>query len=454
MHLPVIFLSTATIMAMDITVDKTLNVFSDRIEEIISISGIVNELPLHKKLNFQIKDSAFSHLKRMEYYVEGIPGSVFKDIEKESLFEISFPNTLVLGDPYSTTVRLYYTNRFVFKPYRIKINQDQIIHFEDTICPLIFADGVRVSEVLIKYTFPTKLSAGEGLLADVKPDELNGRYVYRIAKTDSCGSESVKAVFVSNSSVARFSKVERTISVSFWGDIQDTSEFDLVNDGAPLDGEYSTIDFMAASRAGRTNAIEFIDTFAEGGVKQIAMHDEVGRLTRPALQKTADGFALRLIPRFPVLGGWKSSFVIDLRYDVGRYLYWDRKDRNIMKVTDEISYLFKNVFAEKYKLNVCLPSGSVLQEHKMKYDFTRHEIYHRAHLLDYFGQICHSFSLDNFIPQAMNENFEVVFRTRSWKMWTGGLYLFLLIMCTSVLSLVVSKIDWSFSQRSNPAISK
>lgn len=429
---------------VELFVSKSVRLFEQNIEETLSIQGKnLNTSPL-KRLRFTLDADVFESLKIVQMQEGGI-WKTLSDFESSS-FWLTFGGAKAEGASFSAEVRLIFRGRLEFVPYKIRFDEDQIVSFEDRTLGVRFEDEAELKNLSIKYFWPTRnlLNEGNGLIekqanrdgVEYSADNLAGSLdtVYRFR-------------FQLNKPFDIFSRVERFIEVSLWGNIRETNNLYLINECADLDGEYSTIDFNPGNFNSGKNALRWLQTRLDGAVHGLSIRDEVGNVTNPVAKRVGDQIDLILIPRFSLFGGWKSNFFIEFNQPSRPFLARDSSSRDLLRLDYSFGYPFDNVMAKEYELNVCLPQGSELISSDLRYGFVGNSTFFKPDFFENPGKECHKFVFKNIIPSLFNEKISFVFRVPSGAVWGKLIYLIALLSSATFAIFLIAKIDFSFEDR-------
>jgi oligosaccharyltransferase complex subunit alpha (ribophorin I) len=153
-------------------------------------------------------------------------------------------------------------------------------------------------------------------------------------------------------------RYHKTVYISQWGnDILVEENFFLRNNGAGLKGEFSRIDYGRVQyRSGNENFISEIQLKIPNDASNIYYKDEVGNVSTSALVDQRDSKILVLKPRFPLCGGWNTTWYNTYHLPLNNYL---EKDGGRYKLTLESLFSsFKDWYIENFSVEIVFAEGS------------------------------------------------------------------------------------------------
>lgn len=114
--------------------------------------------------------------------------------------------------------------------------------------------------------------------------------------------------FENNIPFLTVTEMTRLIEVSHWGNIAVEETLIIQNLGAALDGSFSRLDFDYG--IGQKTAVKSFKTILFAAAKDIYYRDEIGNISTSMVRESLDYTEVELMPRFPLMGGWKTRYTI------------------------------------------------------------------------------------------------------------------------------------------------
>lgn len=120
---------------------------------------------------------------------------------------------------------------------------------------------------------------------------------------------------------------EKKIEISHWGNIHIQTFNKLFNFGANLKGEFGRVVYNKWNPAAGKNGVKHLNAELPYHAWGAYYYDEIGNIsTSSASRDMKDKVVkMKIEPRFPILGGWKSNFYLGYNLSPSKYLYFDEK---------------------------------------------------------------------------------------------------------------------------------
>ncbi|RCN32506.1 ribophorin I [Ancylostoma caninum] len=245
-----------------------------------------------------------------------------------------------------------------------------------------------------------KLGSGKTVtVTQVAPtNQENERVVYGPYKDQPAfNKKPIKIHYENNAPFVVATVVERTIEVSHWGNIAVEEYIELVHKGAELKGPFSRIDHQMDRRGRRQPALLQFTTVLPASAKDIYYRDEIGNISTSAVRLRADSVDVDIKPRFPLFGGWRTSYIIGYNVPSFEYLYNKGNEYALkMRVLDHV---FNNAVVEKLTTKIILPEMVKKVRLTTPYTMDRRPDEVRATYLDTFGRTVIVLQKENLVPE-------------------------------------------------------
>ncbi|RCN37673.1 ribophorin I [Ancylostoma caninum] len=245
-----------------------------------------------------------------------------------------------------------------------------------------------------------KLGSGKTVtVTQVAPtNQENERVVYGPYKDQPpFNKKPIKIHYENNAPFVVATVVERTIEVSHWGNIAVEEYIELVHKGAELKGPFSRIDHQMDRRGRRQPALLQFTTVLPASAKDIYYRDEIGNISTSAVRLRADSVDVDIKPRFPLFGGWRTSYIIGYNVPSFEYLYNKGNEYALkMRVLDHV---FDNAVVEKLTTKIILPEMVKKVRLTTPYTMDRRPDEVRATYLDTFGRTVIVLQKENLVPE-------------------------------------------------------
>lgn len=114
----------------------------------------------------------------------------------------------------------------------------------------------------------------------------------------------------------RAKNVERDVYVSPWGGVRVKEVYDIKNEASLIRGEFSRLDLMLSGESGAAGAALSFSAKIPGSAYDIRYRDEIGNISTSEIASAREWKKLLLQPRYPLFGGWSTSFILEYSLDV------------------------------------------------------------------------------------------------------------------------------------------
>ncbi|CAI2352031.1 unnamed protein product [Caenorhabditis sp. 36 PRJEB53466] len=335
-------------------VDRTI----DATTQIVKISTLysfenVGTGPQSKVLIALSKDEA-TGLSHITAGIDGTKGKLKvteKPAEKDlTFYEVDLRTPIAKGAKVAIRVNLKVTQ--VLEPLPAKIPQSEsqfVVLHTSAYVPSRYE--VVSQKTVVRTTQGGKLLSSTTVNPTKQETE---RVTYGpYANIAAFEAKPIKVHFENNSPFVVATLVERLIEVSHWGNIAVEEYIELVHKGAELDGPFSRIDYQMDRRGRRMPALQTFTTILPAQAKDIYYRDEIGNISTSAVRIRADSVDVEIRPRFPLFGGWKTSYVIGYNLPSEDYLYV--KGNQYALKTKLFDHVFNDIVVEKLRTKVLLP---------------------------------------------------------------------------------------------------
>ena len=114
--------------------------------------------------------------------------------------------------------------------------------------------------------------------------------------------------FKYNKPLAIFTEVKKTIEVSHWGNILVDEYYALSNEAAGIRGEFGRVDYQHWDPSQALYAVKSLETKLPRYIRGLYYWDYIGNISSSNAFRGNDDVALKIDPRFPVMGQWKTDW--------------------------------------------------------------------------------------------------------------------------------------------------
>ena len=86
--------------------------------------------------------------------------------------------------------------------------------------------------------------------------------------------------------------------------------------------------------------------------------DAIGNISESNAYRGIDEVRFEIKPRFPVMGGWKTSWSQGYLFPADKYISYNEQDSTQYVFTTQLSHQYEGITAEDFTLKIILPEGA------------------------------------------------------------------------------------------------
>ncbi|XP_059317451.1 dolichyl-diphosphooligosaccharide--protein glycosyltransferase subunit 1B [Lycium ferocissimum] len=259
-----------------------------------------------------------------------------------------------LGKSEAISLEILYIFTHSLEPFPAEISQSesQLVYYRDS-AKILSPYLIKQQATIIK----TPTSRVESFTRVVPTDRANTELRYGPYEEQPPYTYSPVIVhFENNNAFAVVKELVREIEISHWGSIQVTEHYELVHAGARHKGVFSRVEYQ--SRPSHSGASSFKHLLAElpPRVHSVYYRDNIGNISSSRLRTNFKKSELLIEPRYPLFGGWKSTFVVGYGVPLEDFLFEAADGRRYLNYSFGCPLV--ETVVEKLTVKVVLPEGS------------------------------------------------------------------------------------------------
>lgn len=190
----------------------------------------------------------------------------------------------------------------------------------------------------------------------LKPVEQSDNIKYGpYSSIESFTKDEMIVHFENNSPFLTVTRLERLIEISHWGNIAVEEQIEIRHTGAKLKGPFSRYDYQRDMTTAQ-HSIKSYTTILPASAHNIYYRDSNGNISTSTIRPQKDWTELELRPRFPLFGGWQSSYVLGYSVPSYQYLYKTETGEYVLKIRI-FDHIFDDMVVEELETRVVLPIG-------------------------------------------------------------------------------------------------
>ncbi|KAK6939199.1 Ribophorin I [Dillenia turbinata] len=363
-----------------------------------------------------------------------------------TFYSVSLPKGLDKGGSLTLDVLTVFTH--MLQPFPEKISQAdfQLLVFQDT---AYFLSPYVVKTQTLSVKLPsnarvesyTKLANTKGLDSEIRygPFENLPPFSYT----------PIVIHYENNHPFAVAQELVREVEISHWGNVQVIEHYNLVHAGAESQGEFSRLDYQARPHVRGASAFRHLVAKLPPRAHSVYYRDEIGNISTSHLWGDSKKTELVFEPRYPMFGGWRTSFTIGYGLPLKDFLFETEGKRFL-------NFSFGSPIGElvidKLIVKVVLPEGSRDISVSVPFPVKQSEEITFSHL-DIVGRPVIVLEKTNVV-QEHNQYFQVYYRFSSLSMLREPFLLISGFFFLFVACIVYMHADLSISKSSTSYLAK
>lgn len=246
--------------------------------------------------------------------------------------------------------------------------------------------------------------------------------------------------YENNAPFLTVTRLERTIEVSHWGNIAIEEAIEIKHTGAKLKGPFSRYDYQRDTSSNH-HSIKSYKTVLPALAHSIYYRDMNGNISTSSVKPKKDYIELELRPRFPLFGGWQSSYI--LGYSVPSYPYLFRKSNGEFVLNVRLlDHVFDDMAVEELETNIVLPVGVSNIKVKTPYEVKRLPDGVAYKYLDNIGRTVIRASKSNLVEQHI-QDIEITYGWPSHMLLHEPVLVSIALFLTFIIVIIYVRLDFS-----------
>ncbi|KAL5984258.1 Dolichyl-diphosphooligosaccharide--protein glycosyltransferase subunit 1A [Asimina triloba] len=234
-----------------------------------------------------------------------------------TVYSISLPKELAEGNSFTVDILSVFTHSLDPFPEEITQADTQLLLFQDS-AVYLSPYQVTIQSLSIRLPSPrvetyTKLPNAKLVDSEIKygPYENLPPFSYH----------PIVVHFENNKPFAVGEKLVREIEVSHWGNVQITEHYNLVHGGARTKGGFSRIEYQGNPSLRGASSFRSLVARLPPRAHSVYYRDDIGNVSTSHLWGDSRKTELEIEPRYPMFGGWRTSFTIGYGLPLRDFLF-------------------------------------------------------------------------------------------------------------------------------------
>ncbi|XP_045482474.1 dolichyl-diphosphooligosaccharide--protein glycosyltransferase subunit 1 [Harmonia axyridis] len=311
----------------------------------------------------------------------------------------------------------YYGSHYFYTPYKTTKQTTTVTLSSRNIENFTKLKPVSQSETAINY----------GPYTDITPFSLDVMNIH----------------YENNSPFLTVTRLQRLIEISHWGNIAVEENIDIIHSGATLKGPFSRYDYQRDTSSNH-HSIKSYKTILPAAAYNIYYRDSNGNISTSTVRTKKDWIELELRPRFPLFGGWRSSYT--LGYNVPSYQYLYKKGGNEYVLSMRLlDHIYDDMYVEELETNVVLPVGVKNVKLSTPYEVQRLEDGKTYKYLDNLGRVVIRLKKTNLVEQHI-QDLEITYEWDTILLIHEPILLALALFVLFIIVIIYVRLDFSINK--------
>lgn len=378
-----------------------------------------------------VKDALKEELKVTHVQIEDHMQKSFRDVNLKHSLEPGRTTTITLEEvlikslvPYPSSiaqkekqlVRFIY-NHYFYSPYQTAKEKTDVILASRNVESYSKLKPVSQSDTMIKY----------------------GPY----GPTNPFTEDEMTLHYENNSPFLTVTRLERLIEISHWGNIAVEEQIEIKHTGAKLKGPFSRYDYQRDMSTAQ-HSIKSYRTILPASAHSFYYRDSNGNISTSTVWPYKDWTELELRPRFPLFGGWQSSYTLGYSVPSYQYLYKTESGQHLltMRVFDHV---FDDMVVEELETKIVLPVGVSNIKLVTPYEVERlpDEVTHKY--LDNIGRTVIKLRKRNLVEQHI-QDLEIYYNWQPVLLLHEPLLMSISLFLLFIFVIIYVRLDFSISK--------
>eukprot|EP00878_Enallax_costatus_P023618 GHUV01025125.1.p1 GENE.GHUV01025125.1~~GHUV01025125.1.p1 ORF type:complete len:457 (+),score=118.13 GHUV01025125.1:677-2047(+) len=167
--------------------------------------------------------------------------------------------------------------------------------------------------------------------------------------------KELKVHFHHDKPIKKVNNLVREIEISHWGNIYVEEQYEIQNAGSKHTGKFSRLAY-AHNPGGKTNSFQQVYAHIPLSAHSTYYKDIIGNISSSDTLARSDNIEIVINLRYPLMGGWKTDFVLGWSTPLEGFLY--RRPKGKLRLLTDFSTSFDDLWVEQLEVRVVLPEGA------------------------------------------------------------------------------------------------
>lgn len=427
------------------------NIVNKNVERLIDLSSQLVKITTSITIQNTGKDSVLNYVLALE------PGSAgnlsyisARDSAKEelklsagsqkNLFNLRFKQPLAPARTTVITLEYVFANSLVPYPSSITQKERQLVRYFGNY--YFYSPYITTKQT---STIALKSRSIESYTKLQPVTQTDSTIVYGPYKNIAPFTEDALIIhYENNAPFLTVTRIERLIEISHWGNIAVEENIEIEHSGAKLKGSFSRYDYQRESNNNQ-HSIKSYKTVLPATAHNIYYRDSNGNISTSQVRFRKDWIELELRPRFPLFGGWRSSYT--LGYRVPSYMYmFKRSSWQYVLQLRLLDHVFNDMHVNELETSIVLPVGVSNVQINTPYDVERLPDTVTYKYLDTIGRVVIKLRKTNLVEQHI-QDLEIIYNWQPFLLFHEPILLSIALYIIFIIVIVYVRLDFSIHKQ-------
>lgn len=252
--------------------------------------------------------------------------------------------------------------------------------------------------------------------------------------------------YENNAPFLTVSRLERLIEISHWGNIAVEENIEIEHSGAKLKGSFSRYDYQRDSNS-NPHSIKSYKTVLPAAAHSIYYRDSNGNISTSQVRFRKDWIELELRPRFPLFGGWRSSYTLGYSVPSYQYLFKKSSSQYVLRMR-LLDHVFDDMHVKELETVVVLPVGVSNIKINAPYEVERFPDSVTYKYLDTIGRVVIRLRKTNLVEQHI-QDLEITYDWQPLLLFHEPILLSVALYIIFIIVIVYVRLDFSIHKQEN-----
>lgn len=414
-----------------VKITATLTLENTGKEAVRNFHLVLEPNTLDKLSYLNVKDALKNDLKFNRVEVENHKEKVFFNVQLKQVLEAGKTTTLTVEQvfskhlsPYPSSITQkekqlvrYFGNHYFYTPYSTTKQTTNVV----------LSSRAVENYTKLKPTTQSDSTITYGPYSTVGPFQLDQLIVH----------------YENNAPFLTVTRLERTIEISHWGNIAVEENIEIRHTGAKLKGPFSRYDYQRDTSSSH-HSIKSYRTILPAAAHNIYYRDSNGNISTSTVRPRKEWIELELRPRFPLFGGWQSSYILGYSVPSYQYLYKKQNGEYVLNMR-LLDHVFDDMHVEELETAIVLPVGVSNVKINPPYEVQRLPDAVTYKYLDNLGRTVIKLRKTNLVEQHI-QDLEIVYNWKPHLLLHEPILLSIALYLLFVVVIIYVRLDFSLTK--------